>query len=129
MKRHILLLLLAIAGLATAQAADKGAQIAFASDTYDLGTIHASKGSVTATYNFTNTGTAPLVIVSVSNGGCGCTRPDYPKQPIAPGKSGKIVINFNPAGRKGEFHREVRVKTNAKNAKRQTLRFKGVIIP
>lgn len=129
MKHRILLLLLAIVGFTAATAADNGAQIAFASDTYDLGTIHASKGSVTATYNFTNTGSEPLVIVSVSNGGCGCTRPDYPKQPIAPGKSGKIVIRFNPAGRKGEFRREVRVKTNAKNAKRQTLRFNGVIIP
>lgn len=129
MKRHILTLLLAIMTTIGIAAAGNGAMIKFDTTTRDLGTIRASKGNVTATYNFTNTGTEPLVIVSVSNGGCGCTRPDYPKQPIAPGKSGKIVINFNPSGRKGELNREVRVKSNAKNGKRQSLRFTGVIIP
>lgn len=112
-----------------AQAAGKGPEFTLSNNTYDLGTIHANKGMVKAIYKFTNTGTEPLVIISVTNGGCGCTKPSYPLQPIAPGKSGQIVINFNPKGRKGELRREVKVKTNVKGSKRTSLKFTGVIIP
>ena len=129
MKRNILTLFLALFSAVAIMAAGKGAELKFASNTFDLGTIHATKGVVKATYKFTNTGTEPLVIISVAHGGCGCTKPNYPKAPIAPGKSGEIVINFNPSGRKGELNREVKVKSNAKNGGKQTLRFTGVIIP
>ena len=129
MKRYLLLLIAAISTFVAAWAAGNGAEIKFDNSTFDLGTIHASKGNVTATYKFTNTGSEPLVIISVSNGGCGCIKPSYPKEPISPRKSGYITINFNPAGRKGELKREVKVRTNAKNAKRTSLRFTGVIIP
>lgn len=129
MKHIIATLALIILASLTAFAAGKGAEMTFKNASYDLGTIHASKGKVKATYDFTNTGTEPLIIVNVTNGGCGCTKPDYPKQPIAPGKSGTITITFNPAGRKGELRREVKVKSNAKNGKRQTLKFTGMIIP
>ena len=96
-------------------------------DTIDLGDV-PQDSVASAPLPVTNTGTAPLVIVKVTNGGCGCTTPSYPKQPIAPGKSGEIVIHFDPSGRRGEFNREVKVKTNA-SGKRIGLRFKGVIIP
>lgn len=128
MKRIIFILVAAVLAVAGAWA-QSAAEIRFDNTSYDLGTIRASKGSVKATYRFTNTGTTPLVILSVSNGGCGCTTPTYPQAPIAPGKSGEIVINFNPSGRKGELRREVKVKTNAKTTKRATLKFTGVIIP
>ena len=68
------------------------------------------------------------MIITVSNGGCGCTTPSYPKAPIAPGQTGEIKIQFDPSGRRGEFNREVKVKTNA-SKKRTSLRFSGVIIP
>lgn len=129
MKRYILSLIVALMATITASAASEGAELKFSNNTFDLGTIHASKGAVKAVYKFTNSGTEPLVIISVTNGGCGCTKPTYPKAPIAPGKSGEIVINFNPAGRKGELKREVKVKSNAKKNAKQTLRFTGVILP
>ena len=128
-RRSYLFILIACLVAVAAQAAGKGPQITLANTTYDMGTIHASKGNVKATYKFTNTGDEPLVIISVTNGGCGCTKPSYPLQPIAPGKTGQIVINFNPKGRRGELRREVRVKTNAKGSKRLSLKFTGVIIP
>lgn len=109
-------------------AGDNGAKIEFKETKHDFGTIKASAGSVTATYEFTNTGNEPLVIVNVTNGGCGCTTPSYPKAPIAPGKTGEITIHFDPTGRRGEFVREVKVKTNA-SKKRTSLRFSGAIIP
>lgn len=128
MKRSIFAIFLAIVVSLTMLAADKEAQLTFAQTSHDFGTIHASNGKVSATYKFTNTGTAPLVIISVTNGGCGCTTPTYPKEPIAPGKTGEIVIHFDPTGRRGEFNREVKVKSNGAK-KRVGLKFSGVIIP
>lgn len=127
MKRILITLIMAIATSMAIIAADK-AEITFDTVKHDFGTIHAGGGTVTATYRFTNTGTAPLVIIKVTNGGCGCTTPSYPKAPIAPGKSGEIKITFNPSGRQGEFNREVKVTANAKK-KRTSLYFSGTIIP
>lgn len=130
MKRVISTVIIAlIACLAIgASAAGKGAAISFNETEHDFGNIKAKGGKVTATYRFKNTGSEPLVIINVTNGGCGCTTPSYPKAPIAPGKSGEIKIQFDPAGRRGEFTREVKVKTNA-SKKRIALRFSGVVIP
>lgn len=105
-----------------------GPEITFDTTTHDCGTIRADKGAVSWTYRFTNTGDAPLVIISVSNGGCGCTKPAFPAQPVAPGKSGEIKITFNPEGRRGQLDRKVKVRTNA-SSKPVMLSFNGMIIP
>lgn len=119
-------MLLALAALG---ASAKGkARITFDSTSHDFGTIKEDGGQVTAVYGFTNTGDEPLTIITVTNGGCGCTTPSFPKEPIAPGKKGEIKITFQPRGRKGEFNRTVKVKTNA-DAGRRTLKFNGVVIP
>ena len=95
---------------------------------YDFGTIKADGGVVTATYRYTNTGDIPLVIDYVSNGGCGCTKPDYPKEPLAPGKSAEIKIHFNPAGRAGqEVNREIKIKANT-HPRVTKIYFTGAII-
>lgn len=103
-------------------------QIEFAKKHHDFGVLHASKGPVEAVYEFTNNGDQPLVIVAVTNGGCGCTTPRFTLEPVKPGQKGKVVIKFDPTGRKGEFRREVKVKTNAKGG-RKKLTFTGSIIP
>lgn len=126
MKKTIALIVAAIIGTIAAIAA--GPQMKFETTSHDFGTIHADGGKVSCEYTFTNTGTEPLVIISVSNGGCGCTKPSFPKKPIEPGKTGTIKITFNPAGRKGEFNRTVKVRSNAEQ-KRESLRFSGVIVP
>ncbi|MDE5720102.1 MAG: DUF1573 domain-containing protein [Paramuribaculum sp.] len=105
-----------------------GPEIKFDTTDHDCGTIHANKGALSWTYKFTNTGDEPLVIISVSNGGCGCTKPAFPTEPIAPGKTGEIKITFNPEGRRGQLARKVKVRTNA-DAKPLLLSFKGMIIP
>ena len=114
--------------LAVATAAAKGPEISFASTTHEFGTIKSSGGTVTCEYRFTNTGDAPLIIVNVTNGGCGCTKPEYPKHPVQPGETGSVKITFNPSGRKGEFNRQVKVTTNAK-PKTTRLKFSGAIVP
>lgn len=126
--KKILFLLIAVVMAAFAVEAKSKAEIKFDAVSHDFGTIRAAGGKVTATYKFTNTGDKPLVVVSVSNGGCGCTVPSYPKMPIEPGKTGEISITFDPRGRSGEFERVVKVRTNAGSA-RQKLIFSGTIIP
>lgn len=121
------MLLLAVMATGMAMAAGKP-QIKFVSTSHDFGTIHEKNGRVTAAYEFTNTGDAPLSIVTVTNGGCGCTKPSYPLEPIAPGKTGVIKITFDPRGRAGEFNRTVKVKTNAAKS-REKLTFSGVVVP
>lgn len=49
------------------------------------------------TYEITNTGSNPLIISSVKPG-CGCTAPDYTKEPILPGKTGKVTLKFDSNG-------------------------------
>lgn len=127
MKKIIFLFIALLTATLTLSAKDK-ADIKFETVSHDFGAIRANGGQVTATYKFTNTGQKPLVIISVTNGGCGCTVPTYPKEPIQPGKSGQITIKFNPAGRAGEFERVVKVKTNA-SKQREKLTFSGTIIP
>ena len=107
-------------------AAGKGAEMTFNEKTHDFGTIKEANGPVTHTFEFTNTGGEPLVIINV-NASCGCTRPEYPKEPIMPGKKGKVKVTFNPAGRPGEFSKEVKIRTNGD--KRPRLRSTGTVIP
>ncbi|MBD5243581.1 MAG: DUF1573 domain-containing protein [Paramuribaculum sp.] len=123
----LLILIVSFVAPVSTSAAKSQPAIEMASTYHDFGTIKASGGPVTARYELTNTGSSPLVIINVTNGGCGCTTPEYPKQPVAPGKSATITITFDPTGRRGEFNREVKVKTNA--GKRLSLRFSGVVVP
>lgn len=127
--RHVLaaVVLTVTAVIATAAGQD-GARIEFDSRSYDFGVIHESAGPVSTTFRYTNTGTAPLVIVS-ARASCGCTRPVYKTEPLKPGKSATIKVTFNPAGRPGEFTKTVTVRTNAKNGKKINLKLKGNVIP
>lgn len=124
MKRYLTLLF----ALILAVGAWAKGEISFDALNHDFGTIKATGGRVTATYEFTNQGSEPVSIVTVTNGGCGCTKPDFPIEPIAPGKKGAIKIHFNPSTFKGEFHRSVKVQFS-NTRKRTTLKFNGVVIP
>lgn len=119
-----------VAAIFGVTAADKNQPVEFKSVSHDFGTIHADKGSVSNEYVFTNVSDEPVVIMSVTNGGCGCTTPTYPRKPIAPGEKGVIKITFNPQGRRGEFNREVKVRyATSKKKGRVALTFSGAIIP
>jgi len=68
----------------------------FEEDNYDFGTVAIGE-TVAYTYKFTNTGKAPLIIHSVKPS-CGCTAlKGWPKQPIQPGESGEIPIEYTPS--------------------------------
>lgn len=62
-------------------------------------------------FTFTNTGDKNLIIANAF-GSCGCTVPEYPKEPIAPGKSGKVKVTFNSAGKEGAQNKTVTMVMN-----------------
>lgn len=103
--------------------------IEFAQTVYDFGSIPEDGGPVSFKFRFTNTGDAPLVILS-ARASCGCTRPSYPKKPVKPGETGEIKVTYLPANRPGEFAKEVTVKTNISGKKKKIrLGISGVVIP
>jgi hypothetical protein len=78
------------------------------------------------TFQFTNTGKAPLIIAQVSPS-CGCTTAkDWPQQPIAPGESGKISVEFNSSGNSGKVDKSITVLSNCIPSV-TTLRFQGIV--
>lgn len=115
--------------MATAFAVRAEADIMFEQTDHDFGTIAEQGGPVSFEFEFMNTGDLPLMVLNAS-ASCGCTRPDYPKKPIMPGRKEKIKVTYLPAGRPGEFDKTITVKTNAtgKN-KKSTLRIRGFVNP
>ncbi|TFU93736.1 DUF1573 domain-containing protein [Barnesiella sp. WM24] len=124
MKRHLLSIMTLFFTLA-ALAATPG--IAFDSAVHDFGNVKEAAGPVSHDFVITNTGDAPLIIISATTS-CGCTTPEIPKEPIKPGASAKMKVTFDPLGRPGEFEKNIKVKTNIKG-KRPTLKLKGCVIP
>lgn len=97
-----------------------------ANDTHDFGTI--AEGPI-AEYKFAfeNVGKEPLIIQNAS-ASCGCTTPEWPKQPILPGKSGVITVRFNTQGRVGPFMKDVYIQSNAAaDRPRYELHIKGTV--
>lgn len=63
---------------------------------HDFGTL-AQGTNVEHLFTFTNTGSAPLVI-SDAKGSCGCTVPQFTREPIQPGQKGELLVKFNGTG-------------------------------
>ena len=91
-------------------AAGMKAVMTFKDTLHNFGTIHEDE-SVVYEFGFSNTGKTPLIIVSAS-GSCGCTIPDYPHDPIAPGQNGIMKVTFNSAGKSGHQEKSVTIHTN-----------------
>jgi hypothetical protein len=87
-------------------------KITFAETKHEFGNIKEADGDVSHVFTFKNTGNAPLVVKNVETS-CGCTSPDWTKEPVMPGKSGVVKATFSPAGRPGRFDKNLTVITNA----------------
>jgi archaellum component FlaG (FlaF/FlaG flagellin family) len=120
MKKLILTLVIAFGGLVSAQAQDatpqpdpNAAEVKFESETHDFGSIPQG---TPASYTFVvkNTGKSPLIITNAS-ASCGCTTPEWTKEPIKPGKTGYVKATYNAAS-PGPFTKSVTVMSNAKNS-------------
>lgn len=94
---------------------------------YDFGIIKEKGGPVSHDFIIENAGTGNLVVIDAT-AECGCTRPDYPKNPIAPGKSSKLKVTYNPIGRPGAFEKTVTVKTNG-SPRKVSVKVRGTVQP
>ncbi|HLU87796.1 MAG TPA: DUF1573 domain-containing protein [Taishania sp.] len=109
-------------GSVVAQEVAGGAKIEFKKDTHDYGDIKYGADG-TCTFEFKNTGNAPLII-SDAKGSCGCTVPEWPKEPINPGKTGTITVKYDTK-RPGAINKSVTITSNASNEPTKILRIKG----
>ena len=106
------------------ETSDKQAAIKFEKEEHDFGTLLQGE-VVSYSFHFVNEGNAPLLISEVGSS-CGCTVGDYPREPIAPGKSGAIKVTYDSAGHHGFQSRILTVMSNTNPAK-TTLRIKGQV--
>lgn len=113
MKRIIFLLTALVLSIGALSAQQKKAVISAKETIYDFGEIKEADGKVSHTFKIDNTGDAPLVLTRVI-ASCGCTTPEWTKEPIAPGKSGDVKITYNPDGRPGVFAKAISIYSNGK---------------
>ena len=105
---------------------EKGAKIQFNKETHDYGTIPFN-GNPYCTFEFKNTGNEALLITE-ARGSCGCTVPEWPKEPIAPGASGSIKVTYDTK-RVGTFQKSVTITSNAINDPTKVINIKGDVLP
>ena len=108
---------------ATAAENPNAGEFAFTEETYDFAKI--PKGTpVNHDFNFTNTGKEPIVISNVQ-ASCGCTTPKWPKEPILPGKTATINVQYNAAN-PGGFNKSITITSNAKTPSK-VIYIKGTV--
>jgi hypothetical protein len=103
---------------------DNAAKITFEEEVFDFGDL--IEGDVVEhIFKFTNTGKNPLII-NLAKGSCGCTVPEWPREPILPGKGGELKVKFNSKGKQGEQDKTVTVSANTIPNK-TTVRIVGAV--
>lgn len=123
--KKLLVYLTLLVGMASF--AQTGPKIEFKEETINYGEVEKGKDDGIRVFEFTNTGDAPLIIKNAKSS-CGCTVPEWPKEPIAPGGNGKIKVqyNMNP----GPISKTITIESNATNKPNGMipLRIKGTVI-
>ncbi|WP_318640803.1 DUF1573 domain-containing protein [Flavobacterium ardleyense] len=126
MKNFLLIAAIAFSSVTFAQS---GAKIEFkdSDNTIDYGKVSKDSDSGLRSFEFKNTGDAPLIITNVQST-CGCTVPSKPEAPIMPGKTGKIDVKYNMAP--GPIRKTITVESNAVNYEggRVPLKIKGEVV-
>ena len=96
-----------------AQAAQSGAKVEFEESLFEFGEI-TQGDRVEHVFKYKNTGTEPLILSSVRTT-CGCTAPDWSREPLAPGESTTMRVRFNSTGKMGMQNKTITVNSNASN--------------
>ena len=97
MKKYIILIaavVLSVAGLSAQDFYKEADVIRFDRKVHDFGDVLIAEGPVSCIFTFTNIGKAPLVIHNVISS-CGCTTPDWTREPVKPGATGTIQATFS----------------------------------
>ena len=115
MKKFLLTTIMMVIGMiAFASQESGGADIKFDKTSHNFGTFSEDNPKVRCTFKFTNTGDK-LLVIHQAIASCGCTVPQYSKEPIKPGESGEIVVNYDGTGKfPGHFKKSITIRTNAK---------------
>ena len=96
----------------------------FTKETHDFSKIEQGK-PVTHVFEFKNMGSDPIVI-NDAQASCGCTKPNWTREPVLPGKTGTVSATFNAAA-PGQFTKTVTVTSNAE-AGQTVLYLKGEVV-
>jgi hypothetical protein len=100
-------------------------EITFVSLEHNYGTIEYAANGI-CEFEFTNTGKEVLTLNNVQ-ASCGCTAPEWSKEPIKPGDKGKITVKYNTQ-LPGTFQKQIRVYSNATTSP-VVLTIKGEVKP
>ena len=100
--------------------------ISFDKEEFDFGTVKEGE-VVETTFIVTNTGKSDLIITHAQPS-CGCTVPEWTKDPIAPGEAGEIKISFNTSGRTNKQSKSVTLTTNTEKG-REIIKISGMVTP
>ena len=90
--------------------ASNAAAFKFEKESYDFGQI-TEGDQVSYDFSFKNTGSEPLIITGAT-ATCGCTVPNYPREPIAPNGEGKITVKFDSKGKGGMQNKVITITAN-----------------
>lgn len=114
MKKIFVFLMILTMGIFVAYA-ESQPELTFEKTSHDFGKFSENDPVVTYTFKFKNTGKAPLIIHQAV-ASCGCTVPQFTKEPIKPGEKGEIIVTYNGAGRfPGKFRKTITIHSNAEN--------------
>lgn len=103
-----------------------GPRFKFEKTEHDFGTIN--EGDVVETvFAFTNVGKSELIITS-AKGSCGCTVPEWPKEPIMPGEAGEIKVKFNSYRKPNLQQKQITLRTNTEGGK-EVLKIRAQVTP
>lgn len=120
--KRIIILVIALTSLFVTGYAQKGLELKETS--YDFGKIQQGR-PVTHDFEVVNTTKKPLIIETVE-ASCGCTTPEWSKEPLAPGASTRIKVGFNAAA-EGSFSKNITIFYNSNETK--MLAIKGTVYP
>jgi hypothetical protein len=111
----LLALLVCLPFVNQAQTTTAKSHITFEKLQHNFGTFKEELGVQSVEFKFKNEGSVPLILNNVQ-ASCGCTTPEWPREPVAPGAKGLIKVSYNPRDRPGVFNKTIRVNSNADNA-------------
>ncbi|WP_080238666.1 DUF1573 domain-containing protein [Spirosoma rigui] len=110
-----------------AEVSEKMPRLTFAEKgIYDFGTL-TEGDTVEHSFAFTNTGEFPLIINNIT-ASCGCTTPEWPREPVAPGAKSAIRVRFNSRGKMGQQNKTITVFANT-DPSMTDLQFKALVNP
>ncbi|MBX2952578.1 MAG: DUF1573 domain-containing protein [Leadbetterella sp.] len=101
-------------------------KLKFNKTVHDFGKVKEA-GVINYSFEVTNVGTAPVVITN-AQASCGCTTPEWSKDPIMPGQTKALKVGYDTNGRPNAFHKTITVISNAENSQ-EVLTIKGDVIP